>query len=171
MSLSFESRMTGRGARTMCLAAAIAADVLPVQVSEASQSFYQRHNLVSDGFIPADHTDTSLVNAWGIAFNPTGVWWVNAADSGISSLYDGTGAPNAMLPFANIPGADGTDAGGPSYGHRLQRRNGFRRDRWCELRAGAVHLRQRGWHDFGVEPGCPAAATFTSGSRGHQRFG
>ena len=28
---------------------------------------YQQHNLVSDGAVPADHTDANLVNPWGIA--------------------------------------------------------------------------------------------------------
>lgn len=26
------------------------------------------HNLVSDGFVPADHLDPDLANPWGIAF-------------------------------------------------------------------------------------------------------
>jgi uncharacterized protein (TIGR03118 family) len=88
------------------LAICMAAASLPAGISAAAPSFYTQHNLVSDGFIPADHTDPQLVNAWGIAFNPTGVWWVNAAESGISALYDKNGVVSPMLPFANIPGAN-----------------------------------------------------------------
>lgn len=41
-----------------------------------AEKFYEQHNLVSNGAVPAGHTDTNLVNAWGIAFNPNGSVWV-----------------------------------------------------------------------------------------------
>ena len=37
---------------------------------------YSSQVLVSNGSQPAPFTDPNLVNAWGIAFNPTGVVWV-----------------------------------------------------------------------------------------------
>ncbi len=36
--------------------------------------------------------DPSLVDAWGVAFVPNGAFWVNATGSGLSVLYDGSGA-------------------------------------------------------------------------------
>ena len=36
----------------------------------AEQNAYVQHNLVSDGFLPADHTDANLVNAWGLTSLP-----------------------------------------------------------------------------------------------------
>jgi uncharacterized protein (TIGR03118 family) len=54
---------------------------------------YQQHNLVSDGFVPADNTDPNLVNAWGISFNPFGEVWVANNGSGVATLYDGAGKP------------------------------------------------------------------------------
>lgn len=68
--------------------------------------FYAVHNLVSDGFVPADHTDASLVNPWGVAFNPNGFVWVADNGSGVSTLYDGNGVKNSLV--VTIP----THAGG-----------------------------------------------------------
>src|SRR5262245_23029452 len=42
-------------------------------VHAAPPTRYVQHNLVSDGFVPADVIDPNLINAWGIAPNPTGV--------------------------------------------------------------------------------------------------
>lgn len=50
--------------------------------------FYAQHNLISDGFVPADHTDTNMVNAWGLVSGPTTPWWIADADSGKSTLYN-----------------------------------------------------------------------------------
>jgi len=54
---------------------------------------YVVHNLVSDQAGHATHTDTNLVNAWGIAASGSSPWWVANNGTGTSTLYDGTGAP------------------------------------------------------------------------------
>ncbi len=84
--------------RTLLLAA-VAAALLTVGAAPAfaASTRYQQTNLVSDGTIAAAHTDPNLVNAWGIAFNPTGFVWVNAADAGVSVLYDGAGNPQPLV--------------------------------------------------------------------------
>jgi uncharacterized protein (TIGR03118 family) len=69
---------------------------------------YSVHNLVSDGFVTADHTDPDLVNAWGVAFNPNGPVWVADNGTGVSTLYDGSGVKQALV--VTIP----TAAGGTS---------------------------------------------------------
>ena len=78
-----------------------------------ADSIYVQHNLVSDGVVTADHTDANLVNAWGIAFNPTGVVWIADNGTGVSTLYDGTGTAvdlTVVIPKAanNTEGADPT---------------------------------------------------------------
>ena len=80
--------------RTLLLAG-VSASLLAAgtQSSLADSTRYEQKNLVSDGTIPAAHVDTHLVNAWGIAFNPAGFVWVNAADGGVSVLFDGAGNP------------------------------------------------------------------------------
>ena len=76
--------------------------------SFAASTRYTQTNLVSDGTIPAAHVDSLLVNAWGIVFNPTGFVWVNAADGGVSVLYDGAGnpAPPGNRLVVQIPSAN-----------------------------------------------------------------
>src|SRR6187399_640384 len=50
---------------------------------------YEVTNLVSD---VAEYNpviiDTNLVNAWGIALSPTGVFWISAADKKLSVIYN-----------------------------------------------------------------------------------
>jgi len=63
---------------------------------------YQVHNLVSNIPGAADKTDVDLVNAWGIAFNPDAVVWVNDGGTGKSTLYDGDGNKQGLT--VTIPG-------------------------------------------------------------------
>ena len=71
----------------------------------AAGNGYLQHNLVSDGSVSADHTDPNLVNAWGLAFNPTAVVWVANNGTGTSTLYDGNG--NASPLVVQIPNGAG----------------------------------------------------------------
>lgn len=45
----------------------------------------------------AANVDANLVNAWGIAFNPTGYVWVANTGSSTSTLYDGNGVPQKLV--------------------------------------------------------------------------
>jgi uncharacterized protein (TIGR03118 family) len=53
---------------------------------------YSVVNLVSDvdEYAPL-HIDTNLVNAWGMAFGPTGGIWISAADKDLSTIYNKMG--------------------------------------------------------------------------------
>jgi uncharacterized protein (TIGR03118 family) len=66
---------------------------------------YAIHNLVSDGFLPADHMDSHLVNAWGLVAGPTTPWWVANNHTGTSTLYDGAGVASPLV--VNVPGIAG----------------------------------------------------------------
>ena len=68
---------------------------------------YNVHNLVSDRPSGADHQDTDLVNAWGIAFNPDGVVWVNDNGTGKSTLYDGKGVKQNLVVTIPSPSPTG----------------------------------------------------------------
>jgi len=62
--------------------------------------------LVSDGVVAAAHTDSDLLNPWGLAAAPGGPFWVADNNSNGSTIYDGTGAPQS--PPVSIPaGANG----------------------------------------------------------------
>jgi uncharacterized protein (TIGR03118 family) len=94
-------------ASLIALAAATA-----VSFAHAEGNSYQQHNLVSDGNIPADHTDPNLVNAWGLAFGPTTPAWVADNGTGVATLYDGLGTARSLV--VTIPAADGTSTGRPT---------------------------------------------------------
>jgi uncharacterized protein (TIGR03118 family) len=74
-------------------AAGLASLVLAVAATGASPNpnLYTVHNLVSDQSGVADHVDSHLVNAWGLAARSTSPWWV--ADNGmdVSTLYTADG--------------------------------------------------------------------------------
>jgi uncharacterized protein (TIGR03118 family) len=72
---------------------------------------YARRNLVSD-LAGAENRDPNLVNAWGIAFNPFAFVWVADNETGVSTLYDGDGHPQALI--VTIPAAAGAAAGNPT---------------------------------------------------------
>lgn len=68
--------------------------------------------LTSD--IPAvgSFTDAHLVNAWGLSISPTGPWWVSDNGTGLSTLYNGSGQPQALV--VTIPPASGSGTGTPT---------------------------------------------------------
>src|SRR5262245_57837754 len=93
---------------TLLLSAALAS-----AAALAQGDAYQRRNLVSDGFIPAENTDPNLVNGWGVAFNPFGFVWVADNGTGLATLYDGSGKPQPLV--VQIPGPAGSsDRGAPT---------------------------------------------------------
>jgi len=66
-------------------------------VSAQAQAQYQLTNLVSNQIDEhAPNTDPLLVNAWGLARSATSPWWLSDNLSGWSTLYDATGAPQAL---------------------------------------------------------------------------
>ena len=70
-------------------------------------SAYAATSLVSDTpALPAAHTDSNLVNGWGVAFNPRGFVWVVANGTAKSTLYDGNGVPQSLV-VSTPPGPTG----------------------------------------------------------------
>jgi uncharacterized protein (TIGR03118 family) len=66
-------------------------------ISMLAAAQYSQHNLVSDGFVTADHTDTQLVNPWGISFSSSSFFWVSDNGSAASTLYDGSGVKQGLV--------------------------------------------------------------------------
>ena len=60
-------------------------------------SAFTTQAIVADAGTGAAHTDANLVNAWGIAFNPTGFVWVANNGTSTSTLYDGDGVPQTLV--------------------------------------------------------------------------
>ncbi|HEX7932674.1 MAG TPA: TIGR03118 family protein [Paraburkholderia sp.] len=61
------------------------------------QSSFTVTALVSDGVVPAAHTDSNLKNPWGVAFNPKGFAWVADNGTNVATLYDGNGVPQSLI--------------------------------------------------------------------------
>ena len=95
------------------LCALAVATLMASSPAQAWGDFYQQHNLVSDGSLPAAHTDHNLVNAWGVAFNPFGFVWVADNGAGVSTLYDGAGVPQSLV-VQIPPPANSSSKGNPT---------------------------------------------------------
>src|SRR5438876_11073837 len=61
-----------------------------LSLQSAPSRFYEQHNVVSDGAVPADLVDAALVNAWGLVASATSPWWIADNGTGLSTLYNGT---------------------------------------------------------------------------------
>src|SRR5947208_2598433 len=90
-----------RRARVVAISLLVLLAASAAFAAEPGNSYHQR-NLVSNGGVPAEHVDTDLVNAWGLAASAAGPWWVNAADSGKSLLYNGEGTKSSLV--VAVPG-------------------------------------------------------------------
>jgi len=84
-----------------------------VSLSATSQNAYVQKNLVSD--IPglAAVTDTNLVNPWGISFSATSPFWIADNGTGLSTLYNSTGAIQSLV-VTIPPPAGQTNAATPT---------------------------------------------------------
>ncbi len=86
---------------------------------------YVQTNLVSDGNVPAEHTDANLVNSWGLlhAFD---AFWVADNGTAVSTVYDadGNALPHNNPLVINIPPAGSAAPDGialnRSFGFRIQ---------------------------------------------------
>ncbi len=84
-------------------------------------------NLTSDGSVTAAFTDTNLVNPWGVAFASTGPWWVSDNHTGVTTVYDGTGAkyPSGSPLVVTIPAPAGVTGPSSPTGQIYNATSGF----------------------------------------------
>ena len=105
------------GEKTTGPVSAARVDQLTAGLAGAQSPFYKQHSLVSDGAVPADLVDPSLVNAWGLVASSTSPWWVSDNGTDRSTLYNGnTGAKLGLT--VTIPGGAPTGVvfnGGASF--------------------------------------------------------
>lgn len=69
-------------------------------------------NLVSDVSGWAPHIDPTLVNAWGLAWSPTGIAWIGSQAGHVSNVYNSEG--NTVLGPVNIPSPGASTGGNPT---------------------------------------------------------
>lgn len=58
------------------------------------------------------NTDANLVNAWGMSASSSSPWWISDNGTGLSTLYNSAGVPQALV--VTIPSANGSDTGTPT---------------------------------------------------------
>jgi uncharacterized protein (TIGR03118 family) len=81
------------------LISAAAAFALP-----AMGQHYKQTNLTADQSGVATLTDTNLVNPWGMSRSSGSPWWISDNGTGLSTLYDGTGAAKSLV--VTVPTGD-----------------------------------------------------------------
>src|SRR5712692_1578418 len=87
------------------LAQAGLAAIAIVGVACAQNRNYAQTNLVADTAGTATNTDPNLKGLWGLSESPTSPFWVSDTFSGLSTIYNSAGVPNAGLVVTIPPGA------------------------------------------------------------------
>jgi len=88
--------------------------VLLIATSTFAQH-YNRIDLTADNAATsaaAKNLDPNLVNAWGLTRSSSSPWWVSDNGTGLSTLYNAAGVPNALV--VTIPTLDGTGTSAPT---------------------------------------------------------
>jgi len=78
------------------------------------KDFTQVNLVDNNGKYGATRSDPTLMNAWGLVFNPSGIAWVNAQAGHVSEVYDREG--NSLRPPVGIPSPGGGATGGNPSG-------------------------------------------------------
>src|SRR5689334_18970033 len=100
----FNPRAAARLRRSLSLWASLAtifaACVLTAAAFGQSGSYTQT-NIISDGSVPAQKTDPTLINPWGISIGPA--LWIDTAGTGLSLVDDASGNKqfSVMIPPAD----------------------------------------------------------------------
>jgi uncharacterized protein (TIGR03118 family) len=79
---------------------------------DTTTNSYIQTDLVSDIAGMASHTDSHLVNPWGLSRTSGSYWWAADQGTGVSTLYDGSG--NVQTLVVTVPPASGTGLGSPT---------------------------------------------------------
>src|SRR6201989_2242610 len=77
----------------------------------AQSGSYNQTNIVSDGSVPAQKTDPTLINPWGISIGPA--FWIDTAGTGFSLVDDASGNKqfSVTIPPAVASEKNGSPAG------------------------------------------------------------
>jgi uncharacterized protein (TIGR03118 family) len=64
--------------------------------SISASTVFTQTNLVVDSNPPSGQADGKLINPWGLAVGPTGIFWASNQGSNTSTLYDSSGNKNSL---------------------------------------------------------------------------
>ena len=91
---------------------------------DALQSYAQTNLTANnDEYVKPMQTDPTLLNSWGLAFNPTGIPWIASEAGNVSQVYSAEGA--TLIPPVKIPSASSLDGGGTPTGIVFNPTNDF----------------------------------------------
>ena len=85
---------------------------LPAFAHGQTGTGYTQTNLISDGSVQARQTDPNLINPWGVAIGQQTPFWINAAGTGLSEVYDS--GPNKQFVVTIPPPVGSTNTGSPA---------------------------------------------------------
>jgi len=79
-------------------------------------SSYLQTNLTAnnDEYVKPVQTDATLLNSWGLTFNPSGIPWIASEAGHVSQVYTAEGA--TVIPAVKIPSPSSLDGGGTPTG-------------------------------------------------------
>ena len=83
---------------------ALAGVIATASFTRAGTDTYSWENLQSDIAGVAQHVDSNLVNAWGMAASANGTIWVSDNGTGVSTLYHQDGTAVSLV--VTVPGKD-----------------------------------------------------------------
>jgi uncharacterized protein (TIGR03118 family) len=90
--------------RLALAAAALAcAFVAGPAAARTQNDIYSVQDLAADTATSAPTTDSNLVNGWGLSAGPTTPWWASNNGTNTTTLYNGSGAKQALT--VSVPGA------------------------------------------------------------------
>jgi hypothetical protein len=89
-------------------AATAAALTIGLLAAPAHATNFNVVNLVSDGSIPAAHTDGQLLNPWGLASSAASPFWAANNVGGLATLYNTAGVKQALV--VTVAGIGGNPA-------------------------------------------------------------
>lgn len=98
--------------------------------SAAVAQSYSATALTSNMSGKAKNTDPLLQNAWGLAYAPTGPFWISDEADGWSTLYNASGTPQSLQVI--VPTAAGTGFGSPT-GIVYNASTEFKIDTWTSV--------------------------------------
>jgi uncharacterized protein (TIGR03118 family) len=92
------------------LAAVVSTLTLAIAPACLHGDTFTQTDLVSDVSGLAANTDPNLKNPWGVSFSATSPFWASDQATGVATLYNAAGVPNALV--VTIPGS--TPPSGPT---------------------------------------------------------
>jgi len=106
-------RRQGTACLTLAICIALAAGCRKGAINQQDLRNFEQVNLVADKSIydPTATTDTTLKDAWGLAWSPSGIAWVNATMDGVSELYTANGV--IVRPPVHVPSPTDSVGGQP----------------------------------------------------------